>query len=99
MIRKVNGMIKLKKVNRDKAPEPLYGFTKDANVFSIKGLEKLGNLCTVLAVTEDLKYVLNTDSCDYYQFEKFNKRDILVMAEDLKRLADMMLQVNDKEED
>jgi len=51
--------------------------------YSIEGAKKLDKLCTMLAITQDLKYILNTDSCDYYQFEKFNKQEILEIIEDL----------------
>lgn len=83
-------MIKLKKIDRGKEPEGLQRFD-DINIYSLEEFRKLDDLCTVLALTQDLKHVLNTDSCDYYQFKKFNKQDILDMIEDLKELADKML--------
>jgi len=82
-------MIKFKKINKNKAPEHLHPFRK-IDILDIEGFRKIDRMCTVLAITEDMKHILNTDSCDYYQSEKFDKTDILEMIEDLEELAGRM---------
>jgi len=79
-------MIKLTKIEKGKGPEPLHRF-KNEDIFEIGGFKKLDQLCTMLALTQDLKHILNTDSCDNYQFKKFNKQDALDIIDDLKELA------------
>jgi len=87
-------MIKLTKIKKGEEPEPFYRlekkFKEKRNIFDISGLKKLDYLCTVIALTQDFKHILNTDSCDYYQFEKFNKQDILDMIDDLVEIANKM---------
>ena len=82
-------MITFEKIIKGEGPEPLCRFDK-WDIFNIEGFKKLDQLCTGIAVTQDLKYILNTDSCDYYQFKKFNKQDILDMIDDLVEITDKM---------
>lgn len=82
-------MITLKKIEHSKRPEDFKRFC-GPYFYMIEGAKKLDSLCTVLALTHDLKHVVNTDSCDNYQFEKFNKQDMLNMIEDLTELVDKM---------
>jgi len=81
-------MIKFEEIKN--IPERLNNLAEIEDIFEINGIYKLESLCTVIAITQDLKYIVNTDSCDYYQFEKFNKKEILAMAEELKQIGNKM---------
>ena len=82
-------MITLKKIEHSKKPEDFKRFCSPY-FYMIEGAKKLDSLCTVLALTHDLKYIFNTDSCDNYQSEKFSKQDMLDRTKDLLELTDKM---------
>jgi len=67
--------------------EPWYGGDE---VFEIIGAKIFDKIPTCFAITRNKMKIKFTDSCDYYQEEHLNKKEMILLSNELIKIAQLM---------